>query len=479
MFLRRFFEPTLAQTSYLIGCADAGEAIVIDPNRDVEPYRAAARAEGARITHVAETHIHADFVSGARELAARADATMLLSDEGDAGWKYAFGEDAGVRLVRHGDRIDLGSVRIDVLHTPGHTPEHVSFLLTDRASASEPIGAATGDFLFVGDVGRPDLLERAAHVAGTMEASAHALYRSLQAFRSRPDWLQIWPGHGAGSACGKGISAIPQSTLGYEKRFNWAFRAPSEEAFVRGVLAGQPDPPRYFARMKYLNRDGPAILGGWPAPPRVTVDDLARRLAEGAPVVDTRPADEFAVGHLPGAVNIPLNGSFTNWAGWLLPYDRDLTLIVSSPAALETAVRYLALIGLDRLGGYAGVDVIDAWSRAGRPLATIARIGPEDLAESLRHHGVTLVDVRNDLEWTGVGHIDGAIHVPLGHLTDRLAEIPRDRPVVVQCQGGSRSAIGASLLRASGYQAVINFSPGISGWIKDGRAVIGEGPHHS
>jgi hydroxyacylglutathione hydrolase len=479
MFLRRFFEPTIAQTSYLIGCAEAGEAIVIDPNRDVQPYMAAAKSEGARITHVTETHIHADFVSGTRELAARTGATMLLSDEGDAEWKYAFAADPAVRRLRHGDRVDIGRVRIEVVHTPGHTPEHLSFLVTDRASAEEPIGAATGDFLFVGDVGRPDLLERAAHVAGTMEAGARALYRSLQAFSSKPDWLQIWPGHGAGSACGKGISAIPQSTLGYEKRFNWAFRAASEAAFVGEVLSGQPDPPKYFGRMKQMNKNGPVLLGRWPTPPRLRAEELQGLLADGDPVVDTRGADEFAVGHVPGTVNIPLNGSFTNWAGWLLPYDRDLTLIVSSPTALETAVRYLALIGLDRIRGFVGVDAIDAWTGAGSPLGTIARIGSEDLAESLKHRGVTLVDVRNDGEWMGVGHIDGAIHVPLGHLVDRLAQIPRDRPVVVQCQGGSRSAIGASLLRACGYPTVINFSPGISGWIKDGRAVVGQGTHHS
>jgi hydroxyacylglutathione hydrolase len=479
MFLRRFFEPTIAQTSYLIGCAEAGEAIVIDPNRDVAPYLAAAKSEGARITHVTETHIHADFVSGTRELAAITGATMLLSDEGDAEWKYAFADEAGVRRLRHGDRFDIGHVRMEALHTPGHTPEHLSFLVTDRASAEEPIGAATGDFLFVGDVGRPDLLERAAHIAGTMESGARTLYRSLQAFSSKPDWLQIWPGHGAGSACGKGISASPQSTLGYEKRFNWAFRVGSEAAFVREVLSGQPDPPKYFARMKLMNKSGPVVLGRWPTPPRVPVEALSGLMADGEPVIDTRSADEFAVGHVPGTVNLPLNGSFTTWAGWLLPYDRDLTLIVSSQTALEAAVRYLALIGLDRIRGFVGAEAIDAWTATGSPLGTIARIDAEDLAESLKHRGATLVDVRNDGEWMGVGHIDGAIHVPLGHLVDRLDEIPRNRPVVVQCQGGSRSAIGASLLRARGYPTVINFSPGISGWIKDGRAVVGQGTHHS
>jgi hydroxyacylglutathione hydrolase len=482
MFLRRFFEPTIAQTSYLIGCADAGEAIVIDPNRDVEPYIAAAKAEGAKITYVTETHIHADFVSGTRELAARTGATMLLSDEGDKDWTYGFAHEDGARLVRHGDHVDVGKVRIDILHTPGHTPEHLTFLVTDGATTSEPIGAATGDFLFVGDVGRPDLLEKAAHVAGTMETGAKQLYKSLQGFAPKPDYLQIWPGHGAGSACGKGISAIPQSTLGYEKRFNWAFRAGSEDAFVRAVLSGQPDPPKYFATMKHMNKDGPRVLGAWPTPPKLGGDHpetfVAELLRLGEPVIDTRRADEFAVGHIPRTVNIPLNGSFTNWAGWLLPYDRDITLIVSSPAAVDTAVRYLALIGIDRVRGYVTADVLEAWGRTLGPLGTIARIGTADLEASIAHRGVTLIDVRNDGEWNG-GHIDGAVHIPLGHLMERLGEIPRERPVVVQCQGGSRSAIGASLLRAGGYPTVINFSPGFSGWVKDGRPVVGEGSHHS
>ncbi len=233
-------------------------------------------------------------MSGSRELAQRTGATVYLSDEGDAAWKYGFAGDTNVVRVRHGQRLDVGNVLIEVLHTPGHTPEHVSFLITDRAAATEPIAAATGDFIFVGDVGRPDLLERAAHVAGTMEASARTLYRSLQAFRTRPDWLQIWPGHGAGSACGKGISAIPQSTLGYELRFNWAFQTPDEASFVRMVLAGQPEPPKYFAEMKRVNKEGPRILGGFPKPPLLDASMLPKLLQEGALVIDTRRAADYA-----------------------------------------------------------------------------------------------------------------------------------------------------------------------------------------
>src|SRR6476659_3765655 len=262
MFFRRFYDDQLAQASYLLGCQATGEALVVDPNRHLEPYLRGAEAEGLRITHVTETHIHADFVSGSRELAARAGARLLLSAEGGPEWSYAFARDAGATLLRDGDRFMVGNIRFDVLHTPGHTPEHLSFLVTDTPATDRPMGAITGDFIFVGDVGRPDLLEKAARVAGTMRASAHALFGSIQRFKQLPDYLQLWPGHGAGSACGKALGAVPSSTLGYERIANWAFTAGSEAEFVKLVLEGQPAPPRYFAVMKRLNRDGP--------PPRPT-----------------------------------------------------------------------------------------------------------------------------------------------------------------------------------------------------------------
>jgi hydroxyacylglutathione hydrolase len=471
MFVKRFFEPKLAQASYLIGCAAAGEALVIDANRDVEPYVQAAEAEGARITHVTETHIHADYLSGSRELAARTGATLYLSDEGDADWKYRFAGDPRTVLVKHGDRFRVGSVAIDVLHTPGHTPEHLSFLITDGAAANEPIAAATGDFIFVGDVGRPDLLERAAHISGTMETSARALYGSLRRFESQPDWLQIWPGHGAGSACGKGISAIPHSTLGYEKRFNWAFQTGSEAEFVSRVLAGQPEPPKYFATMKRLNKEGPRILGGFTRPPKFDAGRLPALLAGGAVVVDTRRARDFAIGHAPGTINIPLNASFTTWAGWLLSYDADSYLLIDGKDSIDTAVRDLAMIGLDRVAGYFEAAALDAWTAAGRPLGTIPQIQPADLAESLRHDRVTLVDVRNATEWQG-GHIHGARHLPLGYLADRSGELPRETAIVLQCQSGARSAIGASLLRARGFERVINLTGGFSAWINAGLPTV-------
>jgi hydroxyacylglutathione hydrolase len=280
MIVKRFYDEKLAQASYLIGCAATGEALVVDANRDLDQYLEMAEAEGVRITHVSETHIHADYVSGSRELAQRTGAQLYLSDEGDENWKYAFAEEAGAILVKDGDHFQVGNIRIAVMHTPGHTPEHISFLVTDGAAADRPIGALTGDFVFVGDVGRPDLLEKAAGVTGTMEAGARVLFHSLERFKEQPDYLQIWPGHGAGSACGKGLSSIPTSTVGYERLFNWAFQIDDEEEFVAAVLEGQPEPPKYFAEMKRINKVGPAILSGFRRPERLTTDRLAEVLGE-------------------------------------------------------------------------------------------------------------------------------------------------------------------------------------------------------
>ena len=471
MFIKRLFETKLAQASYVIGCQATGEAIVIDPNRDIDQYIKTAEAEGLRITHVTETHIHADYVSGSRELAARTGARLFLSDEGDENWKYTYAAEAGAVLVKDGDRITVGNILIDVIHTPGHTPEHISFLITDSAGATQPIALASGDFIFVGDVGRPDLLEKAANIKGTMEAGAKQLYASLQKIASLPDWLQVWPGHGAGSSCGKGISAIPHSTLGYERRFNWAFQTKSEAEFVSAVLAGQPEPPKYFAEMKRVNKEGPRILNGFKRPPQLQVGDLEGKLRSKALVVDTRKGAAYALGHVPGTISIPLNASFTTWAGWLVPYRQDFFLIVDGPAsAIDTATRDLAMIGLDTIAGYFDASVIDAWAAGERPLGTVPQVTVQDLQSSLGHNAVTLLDVRNNNEW-GSGRIAGAQHITLGHLPDHLAEIPRDKPIVLQCEGGSRSAIGASVLKAHGIDNVINLTGGMGAWRKAGLPV--------
>jgi hydroxyacylglutathione hydrolase len=472
MLLRRFHDPKLAQTSYLVGCHSSREALVVDPSRDVDRYLQAAEGEGLRITHVTETHIHADFVSGARELAHRTGARLYLSDAGGPDWSYQYAADARAMLLRGDSCFKVGAVELRAVHMPGHTPEHLAFIVTDTDTASEPMGAFTGDFLFVGDVGRPDLLERAVRVHGTMETEARHLFRSLQRFRTLPDFLQIWPGHGAGSACGKSLSAVPTSTLGYETRFNWAFGIADEDEFVRAVLAGQPEPPRYFALMKRINRAGPALLGASAPPAALPASTLASVLAQGDTVVDTRRARDFARGAVPGTVNIPANRTFTTWAGSLLPYDQDFYLIVDGGSGLaDELARDLAGIGLERLAGYFAADVVDA--RRGSPgqLQTIPELTLAEVAGRLRGSGAgleTVLDVRGAGEWEA-GHIPGALNIPVSELEQRLDKIPRNRGLIVHCQTGARAAIAASILRARGFDEVRLFPGGFAEWQKAGQ----------
>jgi hydroxyacylglutathione hydrolase len=465
MLLKRFYDTKLAQASYLIGCQATGEAIVIDANRDIGQYVRAAADEGVRITHVTETHIHADFVSGSRELANETGALLLLSDEGDADWKYAFAASSHARLLHDGDVVMIGNLKFDVMHTPGHTPEHLSFVVTDSPASAGPMGVVTGDFVFVGDVGRPDLLEKAAHVAGTMEASARTLFRSLQRFKQLPDHLQIWPGHGAGSACGKALGAVPTSTLGYEKIANWGLTANDEHTFVDAVLAGQPEPPTYFAEMKRINKLGPALLGGFRRPALIGADEIVQQIKTDMTVVDTRTAALFAGAHLAGTINIPLNKSFNTWAGWLIPFDHEIVLITDASCAtcIDDAVRDLAMIGLDNVAAYATSDVVAARTARGDEPETIAQISVTALAPQLLRGDVDVIDVRGLSEWEA-GHLPGATHVPLGDLTEHLSELSTSRPIVVQCQGGGRSAIAASVLRACGFMNVTNLIGGYAAW---------------
>jgi hydroxyacylglutathione hydrolase len=471
MILKRFYDDKLAQASYLVGCAATGEACVVDPNRDVQAYLDAAEAEGLRVTHVTETHIHADFVSGARELAQRAGAALYLSDEGDETWKYAFAAEAGAVLVRDGDEFSVGNVRFRVMHTPGHTPEHVSFVVTDTAGADRPMGVFTGDFVFVGDVGRPDLLERAAHYEGTMRAGASTLFRSLQRFRAElPEYVQIWPGHGAGSACGKALGAVPFSTVGYETRFNWGLAHTDEAAFVQDVLAGQPEPPMYFAEMKRLNRDGPRILGGLPRPERLPDARLEAVLVEGATLVDTRDRGDFARAHVPGALSVPPGRSFTTWAGSVVPYERPFFLVAADAAAAAEAARDLAMIGLDLVGGWFPAAAVDAWIERHGRAGTVPDVSADAMEVARGAGEMEVLDVRNSSEYAA-GHIPGSVNVPLGRLAERLDEVPRGVKLAVHCLSGARSAVAISLLKAEGFGEVVHLEGDYAGWTDDGRPV--------
>ena len=471
MIFRRLYHDRLAQASYLIASEATRQAIVIDPLRDPTIYVEAAEHEDVRIAFVAETHVHADFLSGAEALARRTGAELRLSSEGADEQASARIRRAGATPLHDRDVITLGRVRLEVRHTPGHTPEHLIFLVTDEATSDLPVGMVSGDFLFAGDVGRPDLLERAVGISGSMQRSALDLYRSLQSLRELPDYLQVWPGHGAGSACGKSLGAIPQSTLGYERRANWAFGSHEEQHFVRTVLSDQPEPPAYFARMKQLNAHGAP-----PMPDRLETHEsvLRDRVRHGALVVDLRPAEEFLEAHLEGAISLPLGRSFLTWAGSVLDPSHELTLLMPADEMRDagTVARDLALIGYDRVLG--ALPAIELDSFAPRRVASIPSTRMSE--PTSRADDATVVDVRTSTEW-GEGHIPGAVNVPLAELTSRLSELRARQPLVTYCQTGARSTVAASVLRASGIDRVSNADGGFEAWSRSGAAtsVTGHG----
>ncbi|MFD1395558.1 MBL fold metallo-hydrolase [Kroppenstedtia eburnea] len=465
MYLRYFYNDKLAHASYLAGCPVTGEALVIDPDRDVEPYLQTARKEGMNIVAAAETHIHADYVSGARELAEQAGAKLYLSGETQGGTGYPYTRNLDHQLLKDGDSFQIGNLRLDVLHTPGHTPEHLSYLLTD-GGVDEPMGIFTGDFVFVGDVGRPDLLEKAVGVSGSAAIGADQLFHSLKRFKELPDFLQVWPAHGAGSACGKALGAVPSSTVGYEKRHNWALKQDDPQRFKQELLQGQPEPPTYFAVMKQVNHDGPELIAHIAAPEKQesSPEVVAEVLKQGATVIDSRPAVQFASGHLPGTLNIPYGKSFTNWAGWLVDYERPLYLIADSDQ-VEKIRKDLLSIGIDTMRGFFSPDLF----RNTKPgeLERYENASPAEAVDKVNSGEWDVVDVRMKSEWDQ-GHIPGARHIMLGHLNRRAQEVPRDKPVLIHCKSGGRSAIACSLLQAQGRKNVINLKGGFDAWKKQG-----------
>ncbi|WP_377891044.1 rhodanese-like domain-containing protein [Alkalihalobacillus sp. R86527] len=464
MYLRTFFDEKLAQYSYLIGCQRTGEALVIDPARDVPPYIEVAKKEGFHLAAAAETHIHADFVSGARQLAEKHDVKLYLSDEGDQDSKYEYLEGLNVELVNDGSIIKVGNIELKVMHTPGHTPESISFMLTDLGGGSDvPMGVFTGDFVFVGDIGRPDLLEKSAGQEGTAEKGAKDMFKSLQTFKELPEFLMVWPGHGAGSACGKSLGAVPQSTIGYELRNNWALKAENEQTFEKELLNEQPEPPTYFSVMKKVNKEGPAVLTGEELQ-KVNNANEFKALAEqeNTTIVDTRSAKDFAEGHIEGAINLPYNKAFTNWSGWVLDYDKDLVLITKDELK-DDVVKSLHSIGIDHIKAYASPELLSQWN----DLEGYTFISTEELKDVYEKEDVYVVDIRKENEFNQ-GHIPGANHHMLGYLEDQVDEIPEDKTVVVHCQSGTRSAIGTSLLQSLGFKDILNYSGGFAAWANEG-----------
>jgi len=465
MFFQHVYDKTLAQASYFIGCQKAGVAAVIDPKRDVDTYLDIAKQNNMTITHVLETHIHADFLSGARELAALTGAKLYLSDEGGPGWEYEF-DHVG---LKDGTTFMVGNLNMETLHTPGHTPESISFLLTDTPASAEPVMFFTGDFVFVGDIGRPDLLEKAAGITGTSDAGAHQMFKSIDRFAKLPDYIQVWPGHGAGSACGKALGAVPSTTVGYEKIRNWAFRFENDElGFTKFLLEDQPEPPKYFAMMKKLNKVDRPLLTAVPKLKALSNQEMMEAMGRGVKLIDARLKTEFAKGYIPGSINIQGNNSFATWAGWFLNYEEQFMLLADA-SMLDDLTRKLMRIGLDNIIGYVPSTV--EFTDQGGQLDTVPVIDVDTFKSLLDEPNVQVVDLRNATEFKS-GHIKGADHVFVGTLMDNLDKVSKDKKVVIHCQGGDRATIGYSLLASAGYTNILNYSASMNEWMALGNEVV-------
>jgi len=468
MLLKYFYDQSVAHASYLVGCQRDKVAIVVDPGRDIAPYLELADKNGLILVGVAETHIHADFVSGARELADRVGAKLYVSDEGPADWKYMYLDGYTSQLLKDGDSFPIGNLKFDVMHTPGHTPESLSLMLTDLGGgADKPMGIFTGDFIFVNSIGRPDLLEAAAGIQGSAEAGAHELYHSVERFKQLPDYLQVWPAHGAGSACGKGLGAIPSSTVGYEKLFNPALQYDNEDAFVQYILSDQPEAPKYFAVMKRVNKVGPKVLGENVLPSFLDVAQLQSTIRETT-VIDLAPSENFAKAHVPGSINMPVS-MLARWAGWLVDYDQPVYLIADE-SQLPEATRVLHKIGVDTIAGAFDISLVQ---QAGLMTESYRTKAPADLVGQIESGDVILLDVRSNEEWQQT-HIPQAEHRFLGRLPDYFDALPRDKPIVTQCQVGARAAVGASVLQAAGFD-VINMAGGFQAWSDAGLPKTADG----
>lgn len=461
MLLRQFVIPGLGHLSTLIADESAGLAAVIDPRRDVDIYLDAAATEGVRITHVIETHLHNDYVSGGRDLAALTGATHLIGAGANLAYEH--------RGVRHGESIQLGGLRLTALETPGHTPEHVSYAVADTSRAEEPVLLFTGGSLLVGAVGRTDLLGEENAVP-----YARAMFRSLhEVLLPHDDFVGVYPTHGAGSLCSTGIASTPNSTIGFERRYNPMIQPAEVEEFVRVLLRDQPAFPHYFARMRPINQAGPRLLGGHiPEARPVTVREAGEALTDDALLVDARQPAAHAEAHVPGSVSIPSGSSFGTWLGWVVDPERPLILLLDDPEDRDDLVRQALRIGYERVVGYLAGG-IEAWRQAGLPTETTGRLTVEDLAGRLAAGGPDaplVLDVRQTAEFDA-GHVPGSVHIRGGDLYSRLDDLPRDRPIAVICASGYRSSIGASLLRRAGFSDVSWVAGGLPTWQASGLTV--------
>lgn len=467
MLIKHIYDEDLAQASYFIGCQAKGEAIVVDPRRDIDEYLNLASEHGMTITAVTETHIHADYLSGTRELASRTGATMYVSHEGGPDWTYSEAFDGAVRM-RDGHEITLGNIIVKAVHTPGHTPEHLSFLITDGAQADAPGFMLTGDFVFVGDLGRPDLLDEAAGGIDTRFQGAKDLFASLRdRFLTLPDYVQVLPAHGAGSACGKALGAVPTSTVGYERAFSWwapYLAADDEQGFIDELLSGQPDAHAYFARMKTQNKLGPTVMGEPLVLVEYSVDQLNAALQDDEIVfIDTRHNSLVHDGTVPGSLNVPGSAKAASYGAWVYDPEREQRPIVLLAGSADEASElrdHFMRVGIDNVTGY--ITSLD-----GLDLVTPKLVKPEELG-TFEH--TLLLDVRNKTEFAE-GHLPEAVNISGGRVLWALDQLPNSGTIVTYCQSGVRNSIAASVLRRQGYD-VVELEGSYLGWV----AVSGNTP---
>ena len=454
MLLERIEDEGLAQYSYIVGSRATSDVAVVDPRRDIDVYLDWARQHGARIAVVLETHIHADFASGARALAARTGATLLESAH-DRGQTFEVSHPH--RDIANGERVSLGDIDLEAVHTPGHTPEHLSFLIFER-DHTEPAAMLTGDFLFVNSVGRPDLLgdDESADLAGQ-------LYDSVQRLHSYHDALPLYPGHGAGSMCGSGMGQAPTTTLGAERRNNpYLDEGLTRQTFVRRVVDSAPPFPPYYRRMKRVNAEGPSLLEQLPGQQAIDLAAFHQAVQKGHAVIDLRDQTSFGAGHVPRAFGIGSGKMLSMWAAWVVPYDTPL-LLVGDDSEIEEAIRSLVRVGLDDVHGYLRGG-LSTWEAAGLPLGQTPQTTPRELQRQLAGAEPPLVlDVRTDDEWRE-GHLPGALHIMGGYLPERVSQVPRGRPILVMCGSGYRSTIAASVLERAGFSDITNLTGGMKAW---------------
>ncbi len=458
MYFKQFYLGCLAHASYLIG--SEGEAAVVDPQRDVEQYVREAEAQGLKIKHVIETHLHADFVSGHRELAARTGAEIVFGEKAGATFPH--------RAVKEGDEIRIGKVILRFLETPGHTPEGISVVVIDREVSEEPQKVLTGDTLFIGDVGRPDLVGSKGFTA---EEMAGMLYDSLHdRLLKLDDAVEVYPAHGAGSMCGRNISKETSSTIGEQRKFNYALKEMAKDEFVRVMTTDLPEAPKYFSMDARINREGASALAELPRPAALTPEEVNKLAQAGYTILDVRPGAAFGMAHIPGALNIGLSGQFASWAGSLLQSEKPLVIVAEDDAGVDEAVMRLARVGIESVKGYLDGGIY-AWDQAGLETASLPQMPVDELHSRIDEKSdLQIVDVRRPSEYAG-GHVPTAINAELAHLEEQASQLDPERPTAVLCAGGYRSSAASSILAKRGFRHLFNIIGGTGAWTGAGYPV--------